>query len=176
MKAENILDSLENIDDVYISEARNGRASDKSAVRTALILAAAAVLLLCGFAAYEAGLVDEWFQKPSADPVETVRSAIENQLEKEYTIAVQIEEISVDAEETAAARERYINSELARERGWSEELLSSRFTVVWAKYYIEYDHTKTFIDDGYTEQYFYLIEDNRNWTIVENTSPWVEDK
>ena len=54
--------------------------------------------------------------------------------------------------------------------------VSSRFTVVWAKYYIEYDHTKTFIDDGYTEQYFYLIEDNRNWTIVENTSPWVEDK
>lgn len=171
MKAENILEELGNVDDKYVSEARNGRSARKHAVRIALISAAAAVLLLCGFAAYEAGLVDEWFQKPSADPVETVRSAIENQLEKEYTIAVQIEEISVDAEETVAARERYINSELAQERGWSEELLSSHFTVVWAKYYIEYDHTKTFIDDGYTEQYFYLIEDNGSWTIVENTSP-----
>lgn len=171
MKAENILDALGNVDDKYVSEARNGRSAGKRAVRIALISAAAAALLLCGFAAYEAGLVDEWLQKPSADPAETVRSAIENQSKKEYTIVVQIEEISVDAGETAAARERYMNSELARERGWSEELLSSRFVAVRAKYYIEYDHTKTFMDDGHTEQYFYLIEDNGSWTIVENTSP-----
>ena len=45
--------------------------------------------------------------------------------------------------------------------------------VVWAKYYVEYDHTKTFLDDGPTEQYFYLSEDVKTgeWTIVENDSP-----
>ncbi len=69
-----------------------------------------------------------------------------------------------------------MNSDLARERGWSEELLSSHFAAVKAKYYIEYDHTKTFIDDGYTEQYFYLIEENGSWVIVENTSPRIEEK
>lgn len=175
MNAENILDALENIDDVYISDAKNGRASNRAAVRSAWILAAAAALLLCGFAAYEAGLVDIWLQKPSADPVETVRSAIENQAEKDYTITVRVEEISTDAEETDRARERYMNSELARERGWSEELLSSRFAAVRAKYYVEYDHTQTFMDDGYTEQYFYLIEDNGSWVIVENTSPRIEE-
>lgn len=173
MNAENILDALENIDDVYIYEARSGRTSKRLVVKIALIIAAA--LLLCGFAAYEAGLVDRWLQKPSGDPVETVRSAIENQAEKEYTISVRVEEISTDAAETARARERYMNSDLARERGWSEELLSSQFTAVRARYYVEYDHTKTFMDDGYTEQYFYLIEDNGAWAIVENTSPRIEE-
>ncbi|MDE7193942.1 MAG: hypothetical protein K2O14_08230 [Oscillospiraceae bacterium] len=175
MNAENILNTLEDIEDAYIAEARSGRASNKSVMRIALIAAAAAALLLCGFAAYEAGFVDRWLQKPSADPVETVRSAIENQAEKDYTITVRVEEISTDAEETDRARERYMNSELARERGWSEELLSSRFAAVRAKYYVEYDHTQTFMDDGYTEQYFYLIEDNGSWVIVENTSPRIEE-
>ncbi|MCI9444297.1 MAG: hypothetical protein HFF69_06170 [Oscillospiraceae bacterium] len=48
-------------------------------------------------------------------------------------------------------------------------------TVVWAKYCVEYDHTKTFLDDGPTEQYFCLTEDVKTgeWTIVENDSPRV---
>ena len=45
--------------------------------------------------------------------------------------------------------------------------------VVWAEYDVEYDHTKTFLDDGYTQQYFYLTQDveTGQWTIIDNTSP-----
>ena len=48
----------------------------------ALIAAIIALLALCGFAAYELGLFDPWLQKPSADPVKTVQSAIEGQAGK----------------------------------------------------------------------------------------------
>ena len=67
----------------------------------------------------------------------------------------------------------YAGSELAGSRGWADEYLSEHFVVVSAKYYVEYDHTKTFLDDGYTEQYFYLVQDPKTekWEIIDNTSP-----
>ena len=67
----------------------------------------------------------------------------------------------------------YSGSELAEARGWTDEYLDEHFIVVLAKYYTEYDHTKTFLDDGYTEQYFYLTQDIKSgkWTINDNTSP-----
>ena len=45
--------------------------------------------------------------------------------------------------------------------------------VVRAKYYVEYDHTKTFMDDGTTRQDFYLVQDVKTgeWKIIDNTSP-----
>jgi len=46
-------------------------------------------------------LFDPWLQKPSADPIETVRSAIEGQVDKEYTRVLRVEEIKVDKDETA---------------------------------------------------------------------------
>ena len=139
----------------------------------ALIAAIIALLALCGFAAYELGLFDPWLQKPSADPVETVQSAIEGQAGKEYTIAVRVDEIKIDEEETARVRARYTGSELAEAWGLTSEYLEDHFMVVWAKYYVEYDHTKTFLDDGPTEQYFYLTQDVKTgeWTITDNDSP-----
>ncbi len=67
----------------------------------------------------------------------------------------------------------YSGSDLAKERGWTDKYLAEHFVVVWAKYYVEYDHTKTFLDDGYTEQYFYLTQDTKSseWAISDNTSP-----
>jgi len=141
--------------------------------RRIIIIAAAvlAVLAMCGFAAYELGLFDFWLQKPSAIPVETVQSAIENQIKKEYTKTVEINEIVVDAAETTRKRKEYMGSDLAAVRGWTDEYLKEHFVAVRAKYYVEYDHTKTFLDDGEIEQYFYLVEDpdNGTWTIVDNT-------
>ena len=57
--------------------------------------------------------------------------------------------------------------------GETDEYLKEHFVVVRAKYYVGYDHTKTFLDDGYTEQYFYLTQDIKSgeWTISDNTSP-----
>ncbi len=177
MNSKMFAEAMSEIDSKYVDEAisyNRIRSLKKSTKRIAVLAAAViAVLGLCGFAAYEFGLFDPWLQKPSAEPTETVRSAIEGQADKEYTIALRIEEIKVDEDETARVKAMYSGSELAQARCWTDEYLDEHFIVVWAKYYTEYDHTKTFLDDGYTEQYFYLTQDTRTgeWTISDNTSP-----
>ena len=185
MNADHILDALELIDDKYIVEAKENchidTASMKNAGRKfrnlrsmlALVAMVATLLALCGFAAYKLGWFDPWLQKTSANPIETVQSAIENQIDKDYTLSVRVDEIRVDDDETTRIISMYSGSELAEARGWTDEYLAEHFVVVWTKYYVEYDHTKTFINDGYTEQYFYLTEDieTGKWTIVDNTSP-----
>lgn len=86
---------------------------------------------------------------------------------------MRVDEIEVDDAETERVIEMYSGSELAEARGWTDSYLAEHFVVVRAKYYVEYDHTKTFMNDSLTKQYFYLTEDLRTgkWTIVENTSP-----
>ncbi len=173
MNAFDILEALDNVDDEYILQAREHK--KRRRVRRTLLIAAAvaAVLVLCGFAAYQSGLFDFWRQEPSPDPTETVRSAIENQADKEYTISVRVEELWVDEAETKRVAENYTGSELAASRGWSDEYIAEHFVVVNAIYYVEYDHTKTFMPDGLTQQYFYLAQDvdTGEWTITDNTSP-----
>ena len=177
MNAKKFSDAMSELDTKYIDEALSYDKAHISKIRPRklgiLIAAAIAVLALCGFMVSELGLSDLWFQKPSTDPVQTVQSAIEGQADKEYTICVRVDEIKVDESETERIIQRYTGSDLAKERGWTDEYLAEHFVVVWAKYYVEYDHTKTFIDDGYTEQYFYLTQDIKSgeWTIFDNTSP-----
>ena len=176
MNADLILDAFEKIDDKYIIEAKEHRLMDANIstinstakksrrLKHTFILVAAIVasMALCGFAAYEYGLFDNWLQKPSVYPIETVQSAIEGQIKKEYTLTVRIDEISVDETET----------ELAQSRGWTDDYLAEHFLAVRAKYYVEYDHTKTFLDDGNIDQFFYLIEDTESgvWTIIDNST------
>jgi hypothetical protein len=173
------------IDDAYILDVKERHALKTASAKNsggkvrrlrralALVAVIAALLTLCGFAAYELGWFDTWLQKPSVNPTDTVRSAIENQIGKEYTITVRVDEIEVDDAETERVIEMYSGSELAEARGWTDSYLAEHFVVVRAKYYVEYDHTKTFMNDSLTKQYFYLTEDLRTgkWTIVENTSP-----
>ena len=154
MNARQFAEAMSELDDRYVAEALfykrpyTSRASPKKLVL--LIAAIVAVLALCGFTAHELGLFDRLFQKPSADPTQTVQSAIEGQADKVYTICVRIEAINVDESETERVVRMYAGSELAGSRGWTDEYLSEHFVVVSAKYYVEYDHTKTFLDDGYT--------------------------
>jgi hypothetical protein len=177
MNAKKFSDAMSELDTKYVDEALSYDKSHISKIRSQklgiLIAAVIAVLALCGFAAYELGLFEPWLQKPSTDPVQTVQSAIEGQADKEYTICVHVDEIKVDESETGRIIKMYSGSDLAKERGWADEYLAEHFVVVWAKYYVEYDHTKTFLDDGYTEQYFYLTQDTKSgeWTISDNTSP-----
>lgn len=81
MNSKIFTEAMSKIDNKYVGEALfyNGtRLAKKSSKRIAALVAAIiAVLGLCGFAAYEIGLLDPWLQKPSAEPIETVRSAIE---------------------------------------------------------------------------------------------------
>lgn len=182
MNADMILDAFERVDDRFIMEAKGCVSADMTdagstekrgrGLKRAAVLAAAlaALLALCGFAAYELGLFDPWLQKASADPIETVQSAIEGQLKKEYTLEVRIREISVDEAETQRMIGNYAGSELAQSRGWTDEYLAEHFLAVRAKYYVEYDHTRTFLEDGDIDQFFYLIEDMETglWTIIDN--------
>lgn len=184
MNADMILDAFERVDDRFIMEAKGCVSADMTdagstekrgrGLKRAAVLAAAlaALLALCGFAAYEWGLFDPWLQKASADPVETVQSAIEGQLKKEYTLEVRIREISVDEAETQRMIGNYAGSELAQSRGWTDEYLAEHFLAVRAKYYVEYDHTRTFLEDGDIDQFFYLIEDMEAglWTIIDNST------
>ena len=184
MNADMILDAFERVEDRFIMEAKGCVSADMTdagstekrgrGLKRAAVLAAAlaALLALCGFAAYEWGLFDPWLQKASADPVETVQSAIEGQLKKEYTLEVRIREISVDEAETQRMIGNYAGSELAQSRGWTDEYLAEHFLAVRAKYYVEYDHTRTFLEDGDIDQFFYLIEDMETglWTIIENST------
>lgn len=184
MNADMILDAFERVEDRFIMEAKGCVSADmtdagstekrgRGLKRAAVLAAALATLLaLCGFAAYELGLFDPWLQKASADPVETVQSAIEGQLKKEYTLEVRIREISVDEAETQRMIGNYAGSELAQLRGWTDEYLAEHFLAVRAKYYVEYDHTRTFLEDGDIDQFFYLIEDMETglWTIIDNST------
>ena len=177
MNVKKFSDAMSELDTKYVDEALSYDKSHMSKVRPRkwgiLIAAVIAVLALCGFSAYELGLFDPWLQKPSTDPVQTVQSAIEGQADKEYTICVRVDEIEVSESETERVIEMYSGSDLAKERGWTDEYLAEHFVVVWAKYYAEYDHTKTFMNDGCMEQYFYLAQDVKTgkWQIVDNTSP-----
>ena len=176
MTAFELLEALEQVGDKHVEAAWGADKSAKAPVlRRAAAIAAlvAAVLALCGFTAYELGLLDGWLQKPSRNPVENVRTAIENQMEKTYTLDVHVEEIEIDKDETARVLAMYTGSELAKARGWTDEYLSEHFIVVWAVYYVQYDHTKAFLPDGYTRQYFYLTQDEKTgrWAIVDNTCP-----
>lgn len=184
MNADMILDAFESVEDRFIMEAKGCVSADMTdagstekrgrGLKRAFVLAAAliALLALCGFAAYEWGLFDPWLQKASADPVETVQSAIEGQLEKEYTLEVRVDEISVDEAETQRMIGNYTGSELAQSRGWTDAYLAEHFLAVRAKYYAAYDHTKTFLEDGDIDQFFYLIEDVETglWTIIDNST------
>lgn len=177
-RAEQLLDALEQVDDRYLLQAREHHCGSTVSIkkrRRLVILAAAAVLLLalCGFAAYETGFHDLWRQTPAADPTETVRSAIEGQAGKDYTLSVTVEEVYLDEAETARVAALWRGSELAEGRNWTEEDFDGRFAAVYARYETAYDHTKTPLDDGETEQWFYLMQDaaTGEWSIVDNSTP-----
>lgn len=148
---------------------RKGKPMKKLKKLTVLGAAAALMVIMCGFAMFS--LSDLWLQKPSGDPLEVVRSALENQMKKEYTLCVEVKNIRIDEAETVRVSAMYTGSELAQYRGWTDECLTERFVVVKAEYYVEYDHRKTFLEDGEIEQWFYLIQDEKSgdWTIVDNT-------
>ena len=177
MNSKKFTEAMSELEDKYVDETLFYEKSHISKTRPkrigVLIAAVITVLALCGFVAYELGLFDPWFQKPSTDPIQTVQSAIEGQADKEYTMCVRVDEIEVNESETERVIKMYSGSDLAKEKGWTDEYLSEHFVAVWVKYYVEYDHTKTFMGDGYTEQYFYLAQDVKTgkWEIIDNTSP-----
>lgn len=169
MNAEQLLDALENVDDGYLLDARAGRPRRRWGRMALLAAVLAALLATLGLALREGGsLRDRWIQKPAPDPVETVRTAVERQIDKEYALAVRFDTAWIDQEETERYASVYSGSELAG--SWGREDLTKGFAVVRARYYVQYDHTKTFMRDGDVEQIFLLLQDEKTglWTIVDN--------
>lgn len=178
MKNEILIYSIGNIADKYIAEAqptdvRPRKSKVVTLFRKPAVIAAviAAFLLLCAFTVYVVTGGDLWIQQPANEPTETVRSAIENQVGKDYTISIKVESIEIDKAETARVAERFISGVIAERRGWSDEYLAEHFIVVKAVYYAEYDRTKTTRSDGNVVQYFYLTQDidSGKWMIVDNS-------
>jgi len=101
-----------------------------------------------------------------------VATAIENQIEKDYTISAKFIKAVIDDKETQRKIESYKGSELAESRGWSDMYLMEHFLIVKASYFVEYDHEKTFMNHGNLEQYFYLTRDTdtKLWSIIDNSS------
>lgn len=186
MKNEKLIYAIGHIADQYIIEAQPTEVRpQKSKVvmlfRKPAVMAAtfAAFLLLCAFTVYVITGGDLWIQQPANDPTETVRSAIENQVGKDYTISIEIQRIEIDEAETVRVRERFISGEIAHRRGWTEAYLAEHFIVVKAVYYAEYDRALTTRSDGNVVQYFYLTRDieSGKWTIVDNSGNvnWSDD-
>lgn len=178
MKNEKLIYAIGGISDRYISEAaeeeaQKGTGRSTTLLRRTVFLVAAAVaaLLLCGAAVYVISGGDLWWQIPASDPEEVVREALEQQVNKDYTISIEIESVTVDPEETTRAREEYISGEIARRRGWSDRYLAEHFVAVKAVYHAQYDHSKTTRSDGDVVMYFYLTRDvdSGKWSIADNS-------
>ena len=76
---------------------------------------------------------------------------------------------ALDETETARIVEMYSDGDLARSRGWTNELLADHFVAVKAVYEAQYDGTKTFLDSGTITEFFYLTQYNDGrWRIVDN--------
>ncbi len=177
MRGKELLEKMSLIDSAYIYEAddKKGEKTDckKFFSKHRLIAALAALLSMFLVGAGVVGVIvgDLWIQNPSKDPAESVRTALENQLKKDYAIKIEIYSVCVDEEETRRVVERFISGVIADRRSWSDEYLAEHFTVVRAEYYAEYDHNKTTRSDGNLTQYFYLIRDTESgqWSIVDNS-------
>lgn len=179
MSTKKFSEAIGGIDDKYIEKALSYGCSAKNTSasrikrRLPLPLAAAImVILLMGSVAAAAFLSgDLWIQKPSSDPVGSVRSALENQIGKDYTIKIEVKSVEIDEAETSRTVERFINGPIAYWNDWSIEYLTEHFLAVKAVYYAEYDHTQTTRSDGEVTMYFYLVQDvdGGEWIIVDNS-------
>lgn len=176
MNTKKFSEAMGEIDDWYIEKAIVYKAKKSSASHTKrglLPLVAAIMTILLMGTAVAAVIIygDLWLQRPSSDPVESVRSALENQVGKDYTIKIEVKSVEIDEAETERVVERFIEGVIADRRGWSDEYLAEHFLVVKAVYYAEYDHAQTTRSDGEVIMYFYLTQDvnSGKWTIVDNS-------
>ena len=115
---------------------------------------------------------DAWLCAPAADPVEAVREALRLQSEKDYTISLQIDELRLDEAEKQDVLAGSLDSQSTLRSGFGleNEAMASMepeaLAVVYARYTVEYDHTKTWLEDGALDQYFYLIRtQDGNWKL-----------
>lgn len=179
MRGAEFLDKMGLVDPVYVSEAAETCENpERPQIGVhgkrrwpAVLVAAVLALFLMGAGVVAVIYGDLWIETPANDPEESVRSAIENQLRKDYAAKIEMESIEIDEEETRRVVDQFISGVIADRRGWSDEYLAEHFVVVKAVYYAEYDLAQTTRSDGNIVQYFYLTRDPETgkWSIVDNS-------
>ncbi len=112
---------------------------------------------------------ESYYYTDTLAAVETVREALEAEAQSDYVISLEINNISEDWQETYRLAEMYAGSDLAKERGWSDDDLNDRFLVVSADFNAEYDPAKTSLESGHMIRYFGLMyrEESDDWEILE---------
>ena len=105
-------------------------------------------------------------------PVKVVGDFIRSWTNRNDVTKIELNCLIVDMEKTAQVAENYFGSELAQSRGWTYETFTQGFLVVRSKYYVEYDHTKTSLQDGDLVQDFWVVldPDSQEWTIVDSAT------
>lgn len=102
-------------------------------------------------------------ERKSADSV--IKEYLEAERDKDYVISLSVEKVEISEEETARIKSRYLGSELAKTKGWTDDYISKNMIAVYAKYAVDYDNTKVPYSEGEHEYYYYLIRDDE-------ASPW----
>ena len=120
-----------------------------------------------------AALNDGWNYTPDSNVVETVKSAILGEAEKDYCLSVKLH----DAQPDWDAREWAIGQYTNFREGWTEEYLQENMMAVTASYTVEYDGTKTFLPGGRFERAFYLFfnSETQKWEIWESSAMPAKD-
>ena len=105
--------------------------------------------------------------------VQNAAEVVRQHLLAEDSLSMEVESCEADVAETLRIVAMDKGSDLAKSRGWSDEMLENRFIVIRAVYDAAYDHTETFLNDGRQEAYFYLadLENTGVYTIVDSTTP-----
>ena len=130
------------------------------------------VILACVYGMYRFILYDFVHKPPYELPIEATTTT-EDFLCDDYAVLFRIQDIFIDNDETLRMLEKYHGGELLKERGITDEYLDAHFIAVRVKYYIDYDHTKTFKPDGFIDRFVYLLLDTENekWVILDASAP-----
>ena len=76
-------------------------------------------------------------------------------------ISLTVDKAAVSEDETLRMKVRYTGSDLAQQRGWSDEYISENMIVVAAQYTVDYDNAKVPFTEGTLSQNFILIRKTR---------------
>lgn len=136
--------------------------------RKILLLISIISIVLSGCGNDADSLNDGWNYSPSADPVVSVESAIQGEIEKEYCRAITLHSASVSADYTETVIEQYQNYR----EGWTKDFLTTHMVAVYAVYTADFDGTKTSLRSGKLERIFIMLlnDDTKVWEIWDNTT------
>lgn len=94
-----------------------------------------------------------------------VAAVLEEEAEAEYTISLEVKDIFVSPEETAWTWQMYFNEHSELYTDWTEEDMLQNMITVVARYEVEYDGTKTFMDSGDTTLCYHLERRDGEWSF-----------